>query len=146
VAKRLEAPAPSDEYLNRDDLKALDLIGESLGLRAKESARLLLIREHAKRIIPVTTDQIRDAMAYLDGTPRTTGSFNLLIRKFVLEDKGLLLQCRSYLNLLLDSNGVASKQFMCNDCNPATSWKNLGALSVHRARTHKIKGSTRRKR
>lgn len=106
MAQAKPEPLPGDEHLSRDEHKALALIRDSMGQQAFEQHRLMLLREHAKRIIKYTPEDVNVALAYLDGTGtlrKGVGPLHKLARKYVMEDKTILQSFTYFVRQLKDA-------------------------------------------
>lgn len=136
-----KAEVPSaDDYLTAQDLRALALIKESLGPRAFEQHRLLLLRQHAERIIKVDTGMIQEALDFLDGKitlKKGIGPVHITSRKMVMEDPRMLKTYRAYLQHLLNDGG--DSPIICNLCKPPQMFPTAQARSNHMTRGHKAK-------
>lgn len=150
MAKEVEI---GDEYLTREDRKALALIRESLGQRGHDNARLLILREHAKRIVRVTPEQIDIAISVLDGDgtlKKGVGPLHILSRKFVMEDPGRVIQFRNFLTDLKDGRvPMAANVVPCPVCG--TPFPTYASMRNHRTMAHteagkKVRAAAKRTR
>lgn len=110
----VEGQQPGDEHLTTQEIRALDLIRDSVGVDAAKNARLLLLREHVKRISEVSTQDIDFALDYLEGEGtlrKGTGPLHRLTKKYVLEDRSRLGGFKTYLRgLRAEVETVAQKR------------------------------------
>jgi hypothetical protein len=131
------------EPLIADDLRIIETMRKTLGDRAANQTRTIILRERAKQIVPVTEEQIERSLAYLRHDPGTkpTGGFWVLARKFITEDEKIVKRFEGYCQALLE-NGAAPS-FVCETCRPPTRWGSIGSLAVHKSKRHGIPGTSR---
>lgn len=102
----------NDEGLNKKELRAIELIRESLGTLAADRAKLVLLRERARQVFPVEKQDVEKAIAYLGGNltlQKGFGPIHFLARKYVLEDPFRKHRFKTYLEGLLGTTAEPAR-------------------------------------